>query len=67
MYQGYVTPTIDNEGFVGVIAYKNDNTLKEPLLIDSAVLVSEQPTSSGMTVDPAKKLDLDPQVVDGIE
>jgi len=42
-----VTPTIENEGFVGITMYKNQNGIKEPLLVDSAVLVSEQPTSSG--------------------
>jgi len=44
---GSVTPTIKNEGFVGISMYKNANGIKEPLLVDSAVLVSEQPTSSG--------------------
>jgi len=44
---GFVTPTIENEGFVGITMYKNQNGIKEPLLVDSAVLVSEQPTSSG--------------------
>lgn len=67
VYHGYVTPTIDNEGFVGVIAYKNDNTLKEPLLVDSAVLVSDQPIFASLPLDPAMKLDLDPVVVDGME
>jgi len=45
---GSVTPTINNEGFVGISMYKNANGIKEPLLVDSAVLVSEQPFSSGM-------------------
>ena len=66
-YHGFVTPTIENEGFVGVIAYKNDNTLKEPLLIDSAELVSSQPIFASLPLDPAMKQDLDPQAVDAIE
>lgn len=38
-----VTPTIANEGYVGITAYKNNNALKEPLLVDLAVLTSEIP------------------------
>lgn len=67
VYHGYVTPTIDKEGFVGVIAYKNDNTLKEPLLVDSAELVSYQTIFTSLPVDPAMKLDLEPVLVDGMD
>jgi hypothetical protein len=66
-YHGFVTPTIENEGFVGVIAYKNNNTLKEPLLIDSAELVSSQPIFASLPLDPAMKLDLEPVLVEGME
>lgn len=38
-----VTPTIENQGYVGITAYKNSNALKEPLLVDLAVLTSEIP------------------------
>ena len=66
-YHGYVTPTISNAGYVGITAYKNDNDLREPLLVDSAELVSSFPIFASLPLDPALRLDAALQIVEGME